>query len=700
MPGEVRFSSHLAEKISCTRHNGGIRIAFLRIDGMNMSAICTLVIDRNTGLSHWRISIENHTMFAIKLVEYPVIEAVSRLGDSEEDDRILLPKQDGYLLPNPHVMRWEGERPERAYNQRFSYPGEGREIQDGLSAQLLSYYDSGGGMYLGVHDALGCPKYLGPILLRRDECNDVLDFTPCHRIPEAPGNAFDPEYDTVLGCFQGDWQTAAAIYKAWAVGQQWCERKLSQRKDIPEWLKQGAFFLCMRLRYQAGGEAFLGRVQGYVKSWGDALGIPTVAMMCGWEKWGEWTGPDYFPPYGDERFRVMCDTMKRAGIRPFPFGLSGFKLPIRKKIGKDWPQPELAIDYDNRQVYASTYAEHAAIGPDGKALTDSEVESWDGLHAYACIGTKQAYAQIHDASVTLVRDYGVQMCQADQVLDGGTPECYSARHGHPLGKGRWQSERLKEIYRATREDCKKLDPDFVLSQEWPGELFLQCLDAYHSRNYDQPRGVLGVPLFSFLYHEYIPSFGGDWVSFLGDNTSGVFTHASNFVYGNLPAGCPQTMRIMTRNIEIGEADERILTMAKNACAVFGRVQKYLVFGEMLASPAIGVPDIPIRSCGMEFSEWRKRTLLMPAVLHCLWKSSDGSVAWALANISSEPQTFTLPALGGNPPQTYQYILHRNNELPIVMQLENSPGSLVRLHLEALDAAIVEIVGNEKRVRTL
>ena len=35
-----------------------------------------------------------------------------------------------------------------------------------------------------------------------------------------------------------------------------------------------------------------------------------VAMMCGWEKVGEWAGPDYFPPYGgDERFQKMCEKL-------------------------------------------------------------------------------------------------------------------------------------------------------------------------------------------------------------------------------------------------------------------------------------------------------------------------------------------------------------------------------------------------------
>ena len=338
LPGEIRFSSRLAGDIACTEEDHGLRFIFSSIDGMDMTAVCTVFLDGDTGLSRWRIQITNYTKYAIKIVEYPVIESVMQLGDSMEDDRILLPKQDGFLLPNPTFMNWEGDRPDRYFDQRFDYPGEGRGLPDGLCAQLLAYYDGESGMYIGVHDGEGHAKRLGPVWKRRDGIPDTIDLSPVHRIPEFPGNDFFCSYDTVLGCFHGDWQTAAGIYKAWAKSQSWCRKKLWERGDIPDWIKEGAFFFNFRLRYQQGGETFLDTADQYVKAWANILDMPIVAMMCGWEKWGEWTGPDYFPPYGgDNRFRRMCARMKDAGIRPFPFGLSGFKLPVRKKLGKDWP---------------------------------------------------------------------------------------------------------------------------------------------------------------------------------------------------------------------------------------------------------------------------------------------------------------------------------------------------------------------------
>ena len=690
LPGEIKFSSLLAQEITYKKINEEIRFYFSRIDGMDLNAECTVCLKENPALSYWRIKITNNTDYAIKLIEYPVIHAVIQLGDSIDDDRILLPKQDGYLLGNPLLMEWEGDAPERRYNQRYDYPGEGREFPAGISAQLLAYYDEEGGMYLAVHDSEGHAKMLGPVWIRGDSY-DILDFTPVHRIPEYPRNDYTSPYDTVIGCFYGDWQAAADIYKSWAKNQEWCRKRITEREDIPDWIKKGAFFFNFRLRYQKDGENYLNRAPEYVNRWGKELGIPMVAMMCGWEKIGEWVGPDYFPPYGgEERFRRLCGNMKQKGIRPFPFGLSGLKLPIRKKIGKDWPQPELEVDYDNRAVFEEKYRQHAALGPDGNLIMDSEVESWDGLHAYACAATPQAWEQLHDATLKLVKDFGVQVSQMDQVFNGGCTECYNPLHGHPLGRGKWQVDEIKKIYSSTRKKAKEIDPEFALSQEFQSELFIQYLDIYHGRNYDQPRGLIGVPLFSYLYHEYIPCYGGDWSSFLSDNTSGIYYHAANFVYGNLPAGCPQTMWRMTRNVEPEEADEGIMRMAKNTCTLFQRFPHYLIMGEMLNTSKILVPEVKVKFCGLNFSGWRKREMSMPAVLHCAWKSLEGRIAYALANISSEPHTFFMDIPQHGIERDVKITLYRNNLTPNIIRSEVKLPQKIKLELYAQDAAILEI----------
>jgi hypothetical protein len=114
-----------------------------------------------------------------------------------------------------------------------------------------------------------------------------------------------------------------------------------------------------------------------------------------------------------------------------------------------------------------------------------------------------------------------------------------------------------------------------------------------------------------------------------------------------------------------------------------------MFGEMLPCPVVNIPNIPIRFCGMEFSEWRTRTVTMPAVLHCPWKSRDGGIAWALANISEDPQTFELPPLADAAYKPTRFVLHINGYPPVTLCREHP------VRLNPLDAAILEIVGNDE-----
>jgi len=641
-PGEFRLSTFLASEIHIERTSDSITFCYNRIEGQEISVICRIRLPKASMLSFWSIEIHNNTEFAIKSVEYPMVATQTVLSEPMEDNRILLPKLDGYLLPSPLYMDWEGDEPYRVYNQRFLYPGDGRENPNGASTQLLAFYDRLGGMYLATYDGTGAIKEFGPIWIHDEKSESYLDFSPVHHIPEASGNDFKCTYETVLGCFKGDWQDAALIYKKWAITQPWCSKRIAERTDIPDWVKEGAFFFNIRLRFQEDKEEFLYRVPDYIQSWRDKLKIPMVAMMCGWEKLGEWTGPDYFPPYGgEERFAGMCHELRKQNIRIFPFGLSGLKLPIRKKISKDFDQPNLEIDYDNRIYFHEHFEKQACMYPGNILITDSDVESWDGLHGYACVTSEQAREQLYGATMKLIDDYQIDISQADQVLNGAAVECYNPHHGHPLGRGRWQIEALQRIYADIRRDGKAKRNEFVLSEEWISEPFIQYLDLYHGRNYDEPRGLEGVPLISFLYHEFIPCYGGDWTSFLSENTSGVYFHGHNFVYGNLPAGCPLTMRYMTRNADVEEADPDILEMASNACELFQKFSRYLVMGEMLPNIHLNVPNIDVQFFGMQFSGWKKRSLKKPSVLHCMWKDEEGQIACALANISAQEQTFTV-----------------------------------------------------------
>ena len=688
LPGEFYLTSLLADSVDITTEAGKMRLRFTNIDNKPINVVCHVDLEKDRPFSRWRIEVENGTHHAIRAVEYPMVLGVFQLGESAHDDRILIPKHDGHLVGNPKLRAWEADE-ELKDHQRYFYPGEGKQVPGGASAQLLAYYDPDGGLYIATHDGDGHPKQLGPVW-RKNAHGDVFDLTPVHWKPEIVGEGYRSPYDTVIGCFQGDWQAAADIYKEWAVQQSWCARTIAERSDIPDWVKQGAFFFNFRLRYQKDNEEFLSKVADFVELWGRELNIPMVAMMCGWEKIGEWTGPDYFPPYGgDERFQAMCEDLKSRGIYPFPFGLSGLKLIIRNKINASGVQPELATDYNAWKQFEEKYRPHAAVKPGGEVILNSTVDSWDGLHAYACVNTEQAREQLYDASMKLAKHYGAQVVQADQLFNGGSTECYHRSHGHPPGRGRWQVEALREIYQDIRREGKEHESNFVLSQEWQSELYLQDMDIYHTRNYDQPRGLMGVPLFAYLYHEYQPSYGGDWSSFLPDNTNGVYYHGANLVNGNLPAGCPSTMWKTTKNYQPEDADPRILQMAKNACRLFRRYPEYLVLGKMLNTLPLQVPFIKIDFVGVIFG-FAKGPLSVPAVLCRAWQAESKGISYALANVSGEVQRFSLRVMPYDITGPVDLVLDINGTQTEVVALDVELPYVLDLCLDPEDVALLEI----------
>lgn len=651
-PGTFMLTGNMADKVSFEQSENELKIYFEKLDGLCISADVKVTLKEED--VEWEIAIKNATNFAVKEIEYPFFNIKTPIGNDKETERFLVPKLDGILIGNPQRYPWSKDE-NGSYSQRYWYPGEGKEMPKNACAQLTAYYDIQEGILIYTADPKGHPKKIGPVY----DGKDSVDMTIVHLRPEIPKLNFKLEYKTISRFFEGDWKTAADIYKGFANKAPWCSRTISQRNDIPDWIKKGAFFLSFRLRYQKGEEAYLEYVPEYVNKWKKILEIPMVAMMCGWEKIGEWAGPDYLPPYGGkQRFKEMCGLLRKDGNKAFTFGLSGLKLLIRRRIAKRGEQAELSVDFDGRQKFEEEYKTSAAVDIYGIPILDSNIDKWDGIHGYACPNTGQAKKQICGISLKLLKEYGVIMQQADQVLGGGTTECYSMEHGHPPGRGLWQIESLQKIYDETRKEGKLIDKDFVLSQEWISEPFIQHLDIYHGRNYDKPQGGLeSVPLFSYLYHQYIPCYAGDWTSFLPTNQTGVYFHGWNFVCGNLPAGSPIDMLREMQNHEPEEADLKIVEMAKNACREFLLNTEFLIEGQMIKSEELQVSHMEILIEGLDFG-FERKVISVPQVLHAFWKSPQGEVACALANVSENELKIEIP-LGKYMPKINSVYIEQN-----------------------------------------
>ena len=678
LPWEICLSSIDARDLTVKKHKKReLYFYFHKIDEMDIDVECKIKIDKNPSLCNFYVSIKNKTNLAIRKIEYPVIEIPLQTGEIVDDERFLVSHCDGFLAKNPSIASWN--------NYKGFYPGF-LPYYACLSTQLTAYYDKKSGLYVATHDGDGHVKQLGP-----KRAGEIVEITPIHHVPEIIGSDVVIPYATVVGTFHGDWQAAADIYKEWAKKQSWCSKKIIERRDIPKWFKKGAFFYIMSLRLHKDKEKFLSKSASLVKKWQKTISMTTIAMMLDWEKFQGWTTPDYFPPYGGtERFKHMCRDMKRLGIRPMIFGISGLKWSLRKNYRK--------IEYNSWEEFKRKGEKFACVQSNGKLYIHSfqpflDSEDWNGFTAFICPATPLARSMLYDNAMKLI-DLGVVLVQADQVLCGSPgPNCYSRYHGHPPGSGKWQSESIKRIFQEVKIKGKKKNPDFVWLMEEPGEFLIQELDCYHGRNNVQemwPRlpGTIGVPLFSYLYHEYSAGYGSDTVSVSRENPSyHIYCQGESYINGNfITARCGGGFPI-----EPKDADPNIVKITKNiiGCIKIGR--EFLIFGEMLNTPPLEVPEISlVPSVSWSFAIQEGKKIKVPSVLHRSWKSQKGKIAYTLVNISKDKQDFFLDVLPYGIKEQVNLVLFKNgNKSKTVVKNVRLPYTL-NLNLDPLDAVILKI----------
>ena len=540
--------------------------------------------------------------------------------NADEEKSVLLPIADGALLENPASRLKEGEK--RSYN----YPGL-------ASAQLMAAFDKRGGVVYFAADGQGNFKMLtvmryGKVLVLTFE-NVLYHLDP----PD-----ISMPYTVEVGAFEGGWERAADIYKLWATKQSWCKTLLQDRK-MPLDLNSTSFSLGLNLREGGMDEKATNRISeipAAVKGWSTGLGMPVNAILLSWEKRGPWIAPDYFPPYGGESaFRELTKTLHDQGQYSMAY-LSGYNYTLDKtaRLGA----PAFRADPPNRKALEAA----AITGPDGQVMRQGRAQEGTGMLAVLCPSTALAKQTVAKAFSQL-RSYGVDRVQIDQVIGGGTPPCFSSQHGHPPVGG-------NSMYRSTArllDSLAESDPAAVISLEEPGELFIQNVHQFHTRDYMEnywPRdgaGIKGIPLFNYLYHEYSFGYGGDTapISQVGEDPAvAIYAQALNLINGRSPAAAVWMKVIPFEKVH---ADQK--TFMANASAIWkGPVGIFLKRGTLLPlDHQIYFPwTLRAKAVGKPF-EINTSKLLATA-----YRLSDGRTAIGYINITGAPLTAELRFASG------------------------------------------------------
>lgn len=605
--------------VTVKRDGNAVVISAARHTNAAVAVECRFRTEPGSPLIYGRIAVRNDSGHALTNVRFPALAWPKQLGASPEREFLVLPRNDGCLIQAPGNIGWLPPCP---------YPGS-------ASMQFIAHYDDTAGLYAASYDSQCFTKNFG--VERR---GDVFRLAMTHRPAVQSRGEWCTEYDVVIGTFHGDWQTAADIYKQWALKQPWCRRTLAQRLadgDVPRWLTEPSLFYAYSLRGEVEPRKIgsrLPQVPPQAAAWREVLGGPTTFMLMSWEKLGPWVTPDYFPPFGGERaFKSATGALHANGHHTLVF-LSGLNWTLRKQGGCD------AGTLDDTVAFEKRGATSAVCGSDGKPLLLGKAGADVGEHAVICPATALAREMLLGAALECQR-LGIDCVQADQIVGGVAAPCFSNKHGHPRGGGNWSAAALYKIFNEVRREGKKRDPNFAWSMEEPGEFYIPVLDTYHARDYQQGRwprdgaGVIGVPLFTHVYHEFMHGYGGDSCGVsTAASTSTLYQQGMNLVCGKAPG-----VAVWTRSYDPKATDAAQARLLRGHIELWrGPAREFLVFGRRMAAKPLDVPTV--RGRFYTGGDRKPHELNVPAVLHSQWRSPAGDEAAVFACVANEPVSFT------------------------------------------------------------
>lgn len=659
-------------------------IKYEKFPASDLAVEVTAVCDDKNPLTLWTMRVAHDPGWRVKSVRFPQLLAVPAIGE-DKDDCLVLPALAGTLIENPAESWSNGQ------SVVLRYPGT-------LSAQFLAYQDRSAGVYLAGMDTAGHPMSLG-VSKQSEGFRCWHEFAAVVDEEDGRAGEWQSPYPVALGVTQGRWCDTADRYKQWAVRQKWCAKTLAERRDIPAWWKDGPDVHVCEVRTYGNARTCTGsyypKLHNHLRTFREKIDGPIVAMLAGWENHRRWTGGDYFPVFDADNARRVLQQLREDGFRPF-FFLSGLFYTYWNE-GRDGGEIAAA------QEHVASYVLDEKTGkPKEYVLNESNPAGIWKRHSYQfCVGaaqTKPFFCDVVDQAHAL----GVDVLQMDQTVSGAGAACYSTTHDHSPGVGLYQSRAFWELLDAMRQRGKGHSPDCVLFHEEPHEQLIPHVDGFHVREYYEKRwyrgypGAIGIPLFSYLYHEFAPGYGGDSAGLSKQNSRwNVRCHAMNLVAGRTPGGS-----VWSGHQNMFDAHSDQITMIRNHSRLLKtRAKDFLMLGKMLHPYELAVPQVAVGIPVQRGGKWVREDLPTPAILTSSWQSPDGKIGHLFVNIAEtrQPLKVSLDTRNARADESYAAQIYRSTEgetFRPLWQSRDLPKDFAA-ELEPLEVVFIELRSNGK-----
>ncbi|MDI4644457.1 DUF6259 domain-containing protein [Cohnella hashimotonis] len=613
-----------------------VRFIYTKLQNLDLDAVVEVDMPHDSNLTDWRISFDNRTSYLVEWIDFPDVVVPNDLVAAGGTARILWPAHEGVLIED--IGR--REKTWLKY-QETGYPSKGWDgtYPGPAPTQFMAYYDDDCGLYVGAHDARHQVKSI-----------EFLPFDGGVRLQyrifvEGAGQgSYQMEFNMVLGVFHGDWHQAAELYRHW-FEQGSTPPRIADNRDLPAWYQESPVVVTYPVRgVKDTGNMDPNEYYPYVNAiphlerLSERFDSKVMALLMHWEGSAPWAPPYIWPPYGgEEGMRQFADELHARGH------LLGLYAS-----GIAWTQMSLLDpDYNREADFERLELEKVmCVSPEGElpySLICNGAQRW----GYDMCPSQPFVTETVLEEIRGVANSGCDYMQYfDQNLGGLSYLCYSKEHDHPPGPGRWQTEAMKTLFRKIRQEWKAMGKDIVLGCEAAAaEPFLSELP------FNDLRFNIGlftgepVPVYQYVYHEYINNFmgnqnsSGQSIDLLKSPDNLLWRTAYSFAAGDmltvvLGRGGAINWDWGTEWDYPAPDQEAIGTLIRNLNAWRnGAGKPYLVTGRMLAPERLA--NVSAQSIHMRDGS----VLKQPSILKTKWQSAEGRVAQFLVNYTTEPQSY-------------------------------------------------------------
>ena len=595
----------------------------------------------NLDETEMRISVTGTAGITLEWVDYPVLALPALQDNNEAGDggAVLYPYNEGVIVTDLEQRQKTGFR-----SVDPQYPSEGcfPVFPNMLCSQFMAYIWPDAGLYIGAHD--------------RERGVKSLDFFPCeggtalrirHYCGVYAGESWEMNYPVVLAATGNMWQSAAERYRGWF------ERELPPKAvrtaddpTLPDWYADSPLVVSYPVRgIHDMDEMKPNKLYPYTRALPvldeirERTGARLMVLLMHWEGTAPWAPPYVWPPFGGtENFGQFREKLHEKGDLLGVY-CSGFGYTVRSNLIAEYNMQE---EYEREGLAAAMCA-----GPDNKVLLSR-----------ICTGQRSGY-DICPASEAgkklLSRAYrplfksGVDYAQIlDQNHGGGQYFCYSRDHGHPPVPGPWMTRSMQQMLSEWNEEA----PEMLFGCESASaEPFIGNLRF--SDNRFELNWFIGtpVPLYAYIYHEYVRNFMGNQVScpFRTETDTLRYRLAYSFAAGDsLTLVLAPDGELMnnwgTRDFVNHPDKELALTFCANLTRLYReKLKPFLFAGRMVPPMAV--------SCGSVTLPGLMGEVNAPSVLSSAWRAPDGSRIQLLVNPSCASErvnisgiSYTVPPL--------------------------------------------------------